>query len=827
MFKLKALSFISLLSGLLLFNVNIFAVATEQLEENQVAEIQIETNQEHHEEKTKKEELLKVSQEAITSLTSQLSEQQFKILEKELVGQPYAELDFSALKTPESFTQEKAAAEAKTKTEAEAETATESSTEAAQDTAIEALESPETETATEQQEAEKKQILEKQAEEEGVVLFSEEDLEKIRNSLNAYLDMLTKIQQVAPLIQAANDIKLQIEKLEDGIGSLMKDEKLQVEEEIAELKTQFNTYMDEFKKISHQFDFESINFDKLPGMIDDLGYENSFYDTVFAYLSEYLGLVKKIETASSINNSQAEVNKIIKEKELELNEATTEQEKKAIAQEIEKLIKRKKDLNHEFTLNATGIDTSTLEQKDTKKISVEEELTKVFSPLIVGLTEITEPSRRVEFLRSKVTSYEQHLPKIRDGLKQVDTLLEDTRDAEVKRRLLEEKEHWQQQEKEFSAKLEVVKQQLIELENRKVSPIAAFEQFMQAIFSKRGLNILLSITFFFATFFILMFIRRFILLINPFSYIPKLRFIANIIDVILYLLTFVIAALVLMVSLFAAGEVLALALVVIILFGMAWAMRNTLPNFIEQIKLLLGFGPVREGEKVIYDGIAWEVDSIGIYSYFKNPLLIGGEIRLPLRDLIDLRSRPFDEQGEELFPCKMGDYLLLDQANYRRVLRQGTQFITFDVLGMEETMPTDEFLEKNITNLSKTPFWVMSTLHIAYRHRFEVIDEIIPKLAKYLEEEFKKTPFGEHLILVWVGYAGLSDTSINLLTWLQMKSEAAEKYNPISVNLNKICLNAANKYEIELVRFHAIQQHRLETPPEISDGGVVKSIPSS
>jgi len=800
MFKHKnLLGTVSLLSLFLLLSVSALANNTPQQEEVQETVI------------------LKVSKETLASLETLLTQEQFALLEERLIGQDYTKLDLSALKTVEMLVQEKATAEAAkaetTPTSDETQDTSNTEKPEAQTPATSTIvqTEPRSDTLTEAQ----IETIEKQAQEEGVVVFSQDEIEKIQNSIHAYLDLLTKIQHVAPLIKSADETKTQIEKLEAGIETLMKDQKTQVEAELVELREQFNVDMSNFKQVAHHFDFKSINFDKLPGMITDLGYEDSFYDIIFSYLSEYIGLIKKVATASSIAESQTEVASVIKEKEKELSNAKTSQEKATIEKELEELVKRKNTLKHEFTLNATGIDTDTLEQKDTKKLSVEAELTKVFSPLIVGLTEFTEPSRRIEFLRSHVAYYEQNTPKIRDGLKQVETLLVDTKNEVVKQGLLKEQAYWQQQEKEFNTKLQVAKQQLIEIENRKLSAVDAFNQFMQAVFSKRGLNIVLSIVFFFATFVILMFLRRLILLINPFSYIPRLRFVANIIDVLLYLFTFIIATLVLMVSLFAAGEVLALALVTIVLLGMGWALRNTLPQFVEQIKLLIGYGTVRQGEKVIYEGIAWEVESIGIYSYLINPFLTGGRVRLPIRDLIDLRSRPFGEK-ENLFPCKEGDYILINQKNWRRIITQTPQSITFDWHGMEESMQTREFVEQNIVNLSKTPFWLMGNLDIAYHHRFKLTNEITTKLTAYLEEEFKKTPYAEHLVLAWVGFGGMTDTSLKLYTWLRVQPEAAEKYSAMHVVLNKICLNAANHYGWDVVRFHAIQQQAL-TPPTVPD----------
>ncbi len=322
-----------------------------------------------------------------------------------------------------------------------------------------------------------------------------------------------------------------------------------------------------------------------------------------------------------------------------------------------------------------------------------------------------------------------------------------------------------------------------------------------------------AVMMFFVSFIVLLLLRRLILLINPFSYIPRLRFIASLIDVVLYLLTFVVATLTLMVTLYIAGEILALAFVVIVLMGIIWALKETLPMFVEQIKLLLGYGPVRQGERVLYAGIPWQVESIGIYSYLSNALLTGGKVRLPIRDLIDMRSRPYDK-NERWFPCQEGDYILINHTKWRKVIQQTAESIKFEWFGMEETMPTAQFLAQKIFNLSNTSFWVGINLHIAYEHRLEIMPDIISQFTELLETEFKQLPYGNSLLQPWIAFAGMNDTSLSLMAWVQLKSEAAAYYEDAKLDLTKISLQAANHYAWEIKRFHTIQQR--DTQPDIS-----------
>jgi hypothetical protein len=80
-------------------------------------------------------------------------------------------------------------------------------------------------------------------------------------------------------------------------------------------------------------------------------------------------------------------------------------------------------------------------------------------------------------------------------------------------------------------------------------------------------------------------------------------------------------------------------------------------HFVREVTLLLNLGAVREGERVMYNGIPWLVRSLNFYTRLVNPELEGGDIRLPLRDFHDLRSRSFDA-NEPWFPTRLNDWVI-------------------------------------------------------------------------------------------------------------------------------------------------------------------------
>jgi hypothetical protein len=448
---------------------------------------------------------------------------------------------------------------------------------------------------------------------------------------------------------------------------------------------------------------------------------------------------------------------------------------------------------------------NTLFKIEEKRLDWEKELKDIFSPVIVGLKDVTDRPRQMEILHSQILYFKQRIPEIKLGIEFIEKFMENVTDDQIRTRLENSKVYWKQQEKEFTAKLKTAEHRLFELEKGKMTLWEGMEYFFKCIVGARGKNILMAGMAFFITFLLFSLIRRIIMMINVLRFIPKLGFLANLIDVLLYLFTFVAATGAMIFTLYVANDWLILGIVLIILAGVVWAARNTLPLFVEQIKLLLSFGPVRQGERVIYNGIPYKVESIGIYSHLNNPLLTGGNVRLPLRDLIDMRSRPF-KKNEPWFPCKEGDWVVINEETHRQVVQQTPQTVKTEWFGMREIMPTADFINQRIFNLSEAPYWTGITLRLAFQHRTLDPNETIDKLTRIVEEEMLKTSYRDHVGEPWVDFLGIGKRGIEFMVWVKIKETDGSRYAKARRDLGKAVLKAVNQNSWEIVRFRHIDR---------------------
>jgi hypothetical protein len=229
------------------------------------------------------------------------------------------------------------------------------------------------------------------------------------------------------------------------------------------------------------------------------------------------------------------------------------------------------------------------------------------------------------------------------------------------------------------------------------------------------------------------------------------------------------------------------------MIGLAWTAKQGLPRFWEQIKLLLNLGTVRENERVIYKGLPWKVVSINLYSHLENPALKSSRIRLPLRGLIELNSRPY-HSDEPWFPCKENDWVILEDGTHGKVTTQTADIVRLVLLGGSyKTYLTEEFLKQNPNNIS-TNFRLRVTFGIDYRHQKISTQEIPEKLEEMLTTELTRDGYGRDIINLAVEFKEAGASSLDHEILADFSGKVAQYYNVLDRAIQRIAVDACNKY---------------------------------
>ena len=503
---------------------------------------------------------------------------------------------------------------------------------------------------------------------------------------------------------------------------------------------------------------------------------------------------KTLATLSGIIQATETAQEKLKEKEGALQTAETEEQKTKIMNEIKDLTKRLEMLERDFEGIATGIGLETFTTRPRKSFDWKEEIQEVLGPIIEELKQVTARPREIERLRNEVAYYEKRLPIVKNAIKNVKILKQNAPTQDIENQLSEVEKNWIEKQEEISNQLEVAQYHLNEKLKEEKPFVDSVQQIVRIFFKSRGRNLLLALLAFIVVFLLLRYLHRFFSRVSPIHRAQKRSFYVRLMDVIYHILTFIGATAALLLALYISGDWVLLGLALIFLFGIAWTAKQGLPLFWEQAKLLLNLSTVRENERVIYNGLPWKVASLNLYTRFHNPSLKGGLIRLPLRALVGLYSRPL-HKDEPWFPCQENDWVLLADGTFGKVVMQTPDMVQLMLLGgSRKTYPTTEFLQQNPNNLS-TNFRLTVTFGIDYQHQAISTQEVPEKLQNMLKQELSKKGYKDDLLNLNVEFKEAGSSSLDLAILADFSGQVAKDYEILSRMLQRIAVDTCNTYE--------------------------------
>ena len=245
--------------------------------------------------------------------------------------------------------------------------------------------------------------------------------------------------------------------------------------------------------------------------------------------------------------------------------------------------------------------------------------------------------------------------------------------------------------------------------------------------------------------------------------------------------------------LYAQGDWILLGLLIILIIGLALVLQRSLPSYLTEARLMLNIGPVREGERVIYQGLPWRVQSLRLQATLINPLLSGGVLRLPLRELTPLISRVANER-EPWFPSREDDYLILNDDTYGQVILQTPETVQLRIATAIKSFPTAAFLDLCPKNLSLEGFSVVLRFGVDYQHQADVTGAIRETLEQELAAGLQQEPEGKYMQGLVVEFAEAGASSLDFIAFASFTPEAAATYPHLRRLLQGIAVDACNKH---------------------------------
>lgn len=504
-----------------------------------------------------------------------------------------------------------------------------------------------------------------------------------------------------------------------------------------------------------------------------------------------------IDALASVRESIAAAQDEIDKLSGSLEEATP-LERENLEAEIKGITDLRDKLEADFESIATGIDPEDYDRAVDEAFVLSDELDTLLRPIIKELKDLTERPREIEGLRSELATWKRRLETTDDALENLGELPPDARGG-LASQIAETREKWSERQQQARNRIQAIEFQLEQAEENKPSFFSTIKDSARAFFRSRGRNVILCVLVFFAVFIGFRYLHRRVDHLAPWRRKGERPFYVRLIDVGLNVFSLVGATIATLMVLYATGDWVLMGLAIILLFGLGLAAKNGLPAFYDHARLLLNFGEVREGERVVYNGVPWKVERLSFFTVLENDQLRGGHLRLPVQQLGGLISRPIAEEGEQWFPCEEGDWLMMPDEGHARVVSQTPEFVSLVKLGGAIiTIPTVDFLSKSPVNLSHN-FRISTLFGIDYKHQPESTTTIPETMwAKLTRELVALLGDKELLLSLKVELAAAGASSLDYAIIADFDGKVAPKYQVVERAITRILVDCCNEngYEI-------------------------------
>ncbi len=463
-------------------------------------------------------------------------------------------------------------------------------------------------------------------------------------------------------------------------------------------------------------------------------------------------------------------------------------------QKLKELSEDIESLKESFLFALLGNQTNMQALEDIEEVETtwQEDVVEVLEPLADTLKAVTRRPREIADLRGRIAQADQKSNAIQSAINAANQIEKESLSGDAVTTLQNYLSSWAQDLEQVTQDRLLAESQLESLEANNSSGWLGVWESTKQFFLGRGLTLLLAI----AVAVIAWLIMRYIWWIYSTKIASKetrrqstlYRFAGYS----YYLLTGLIVIIAVLFTLWIREDLLLLALTFVALASLALGFRQYLPNYLTEARLLLNLGAVREGERVVYNGLPWQVMSLNIQSVLRNPA-IDGVIRLPLDTLAGLSSRPV--KNNLWFPTKKGDYIFLPDGIFGQVRHQTPDIVELSVKGgVTMSYPTSEFFSLKVLNLTgDETFGVSTTFGLDYSLQPICMTTVPEALRKAIHEALVTGGYEEQVKGELVELSSAGDSSLDYIVYITMSSDVASSYYAIQRLLVQTCIDVANR----------------------------------
>ncbi|MEZ5450344.1 MAG: hypothetical protein R3E89_15715 [Thiolinea sp.] len=266
----------------------------------------------------------------------------------------------------------------------------------------------------------------------------------------------------------------------------------------------------------------------------------------------------------------------------------------------------------------------------------QQELIGITQPVLESLKELTNKPRQTAELRTSLERIDAQQQLLQKGLASIERESKGTEDAKLKTRLESIRQEWQQQLANLGREQTAITTQLQSIDEESSDWRASLSAATDSFFAGRALTLFIAIVSAVGVWLLFRLLNRSLWhrQSNRRSS-PLYRFLMYA----FHAFSTIFIVFTVLTVFYLREDVLLLGLALIALVAGLLSLQRALPRFLKEVNLLLNLGSAREGERVLYNGVPYRVQSLNVFTILSNPYLKGIQ-RLPLEQIAGLYSRP-------------------------------------------------------------------------------------------------------------------------------------------------------------------------------------------
>ncbi len=504
--------------------------------------------------------------------------------------------------------------------------------------------------------------------------------------------------------------------------------------------------------------------------------------------------------------------------------ADDDEQREIFAQQLEQLEAQRRNLRASFeNIALGGVDLGIFgDLPDQDDFNWQDELLSIMRPLFSEMRQLTERPRAIERLRRDRALLNQQINVVNTALNNLAAVRTTDLDEAALNRLNDLEQQWQERQRDLMRQQGIVQLQLDNLLEREETVYDQANRAVREFFVGRGLTLLLAVAALGLTVLILHGGLNVLLRYRERKSIPRRGFKTRVLLLTYRLFATLLAILVFMMVLYAAGDLVLFALALVVLIALLLSFRTYLPRYMAEAKLFLNAGQVREQERLIYNGVPWKVSAIGLYTRLVNPELDNGVLRLPMSEVAGLISRPVPNE-EPWFPCRPDDYVLLGDDTLALVERQTPELVQLKIRGNSVFYPTAEFLAAKPRNLSRGSFLVIVTFGIDYQHQRIALDQVSDIFNQAVRRALAESAAAEQLEDVLVEFSEAADSSLDYLIVVTLNGAAAQYYFKLGRVVRTACVAVCNEHDW-VIPFNQLTVHHENSFDALTSNPVTEQV---